>query len=484
MKNVLSVIIISLLLFSLNIEANPNKLKKTSKSANTKILNKSKKISSKSSKNLKKSKKSKKRRIRDARAVNVKNIFQLLKDSTLAKGIVYKKYQMGTSKANIGINCTEVDISDKQNLIKILKANKNINELEKLVNIVNNYDSTEKIDILTAVNANFWQAYTNYPIGPTIINGEIIELSTHKNWTSGFFDEKNQLYIDNYRLTGKISFKSNQYFEISSVNHRNNPSDMVIYNHYAGDTIPYISTKQIEKSLEEYLEYLYLFNDSTELEIDTAKYRQELLDSKRDEKIENSHLKVSLLYLDKPAVNQEVRCKVLSLDFGAVAVPKGGCLLSLEKDFKNENYFKKGDTIKISFSTNVNSDKKFLNSVSGTPRLVRDGSAKSEAANEGVRKGRFLNCALPRTAIGIDKSMKKLLIVVVEPCAKAQRRYGASLAQLSVIMKRLGAYNAMNLDGGGSSTFVINKENLQYPAFPYSGRRISIGLGVYRDKKR
>ena len=116
--------------------------------------------------------------------------------------------------------------------------------------------------------------------------------------------------------------------------------------------------------------------------------------------------------------------------------------------------------------------------ISGSPRLVRNGIAKQEAAIEGNSSGRFINWQLPRTAIGFDKSRTKLLLAVVEGTDSKKSQYGASLQDLANIMKALGAYQAMNLDGGGSSTFVIDGKNLLRANDSQNSRKLSIIFGV------
>ena len=59
----------------------------------------------------------------------------------------------------------------------------------------------------------------------------------------------------------------------------------------------------------------------------------------------------------------------------------------------------------------------------------------------------------PRTAIGISKTGKKLILVVVDG-RQAGYSQGATLEELARILKEFGAHQAINLDGGGSSTLV------------------------------
>ncbi|HKY54623.1 MAG TPA: phosphodiester glycosidase family protein [Anaerolineales bacterium] len=92
----------------------------------------------------------------------------------------------------------------------------------------------------------------------------------------------------------------------------------------------------------------------------------------------------------------------------------------------------------------------------------------------------------PRTAIGTNRNGRYLYIVVVDG---RQPFYssGATLSELADIFIDLGAYIAMNLDGGGSSTMVIEGENgqpliLNSPIdhlIPGKERPVANHIGIY-----
>ena len=67
----------------------------------------------------------------------------------------------------------------------------------------------------------------------------------------------------------------------------------------------------------------------------------------------------------------------------------------------------------------------------------------------GVRTVINNTIAHPRTAVGIDADGRKLLILVVDGRSTVSRGY--TMVELADIMTALGAENAINLDGGGSS---------------------------------
>lgn len=48
----------------------------------------------------------------------------------------------------------------------------------------------------------------------------------------------------------------------------------------------------------------------------------------------------------------------------------------------------------------------------------------------------------------------------------------------------IGAYNAMNLDGGGSSILAIDEQNQLFPNNPDICRRLSVGLAFIRKEKK
>ena len=87
---------------------------------------------------------------------------------------------------------------------------------------------------------------------------------------------------------------------------------------------------------------------------------------------------------------------------------------------------------------------KIYNAISGSQMLVSKGKAKSELDET----------PQPRTAIGLDKRGRQMVIVVIDGRQPGYSA-GATLGELADILIDLGAYNAMNLDGGGSSTLVM-----------------------------
>ncbi len=123
---------------------------------------------------------------------------------------------------------------------------------------------------------------------------------------------------------------------------------------------------------------------------------------------------------------------------------------------------------------------KIHNALSGSHMLIVEGEPI---------EGLDSDIPAPRTAIGVDFGPDRLVIVVVDGRQPFYSE-GATLTQLADLMIDYGVYTAMNMDGGGSSTLVIENENgeadvLNSPIdshIPGRERPVANHLGVYVDQ--
>ena len=102
--------------------------------------------------------------------------------------------------------------------------------------------------------------------------------------------------------------------------------------------------------------------------------------------------------------------------------------------------------------------------------LVNVRSREENIAND-IAGGRA-----PRTAIGIKKN-NDIILVVVD--GRSTQSCGMTLQELAAFMIKLGAKDALNFDGGGSSEMVL-KGNIVNKPSDGKERLISMGLGVFR----
>lgn len=83
----------------------------------------------------------------------------------------------------------------------------------------------------------------------------------------------------------------------------------------------------------------------------------------------------------------------------------------------------------------------------------------------------------PRTMIGLDEKNNALYLIVAEGRQMTYR--GMDLTELATLATKLGLTKAINLDGGGSSTMVINGKRVSsLPVLQGSERKVASFLGV------
>lgn len=427
-------------------------------------------------------KRSKKRKRRSkARSLPKPFLKDVTHDSTLAPGVTYAKMITGGGKYSLHVITVDYDAVDDNVRVEAIKGRELFNGLEQVRHIAARRDSVGPDTVLGAINANFWKAYYNTPINPTVINGEVLEMSQYKQWSSAFFDEDGQVYIDRFSITGSLRNKKGREWPVTDVNERHDDNGVVLYNTFSGDTIPYVKSVSIEELSRETLDNFTLAEyDSTETAPALDELMQAVNEKKREGLAEYPMHKARVRYLGAPLVNKKLRCVVLSLDTGTVIVPQNGAVVSFGNDIPLHELPARGDTLTLTFRTNVHDKVPFRFAVGGTPRLVRNGRAAHEASTEGSTARRFVSGSLSRTALGVDKTGSLLYLVAVDGTHRANGTRGMTLSELATVMRELGAWNALNLDGGGSVSMAVGGENVVRIGGGEFNRKVTVALGVVK----
>jgi exopolysaccharide biosynthesis protein len=142
-------------------------------------------------------------------------------------------------------------------------------------------------------------------------------------------------------------------------------------------------------------------------------------------------------------------------------VKPNGMAASLGKTYSENPYNQPvlyiSRTNQASFNTPIG---KVFNAISGNTMLLEKGKSTFESITQadkekGIQLGEPADPGVPqpRTAIGLDKRGRKLVILLVDGRQPGYSE-GATLKEMAEMMANLGMFNAMNLDGGGSSTLV------------------------------
>ena len=116
--------------------------------------------------------------------------------------------------------------------------------------------------------------------------------------------------------------------------------------------------------------------------------------------------------------------------------------------------------------------------LSGFPPLLSDGRWVDDL-QQADRPG-FAANRHPRTALGWDPDRQRVWIAVVEGRREGSAE-GMTLPELAELFRSLGATEALNLDGGGSSVMVVRGRRVSRPSYPAGERPVVNALLIRVD---
>ena len=160
---------------------------------------------------------------------------------------------------------------------------------------------------------------------------------------------------------------------------------------------------------------------------------------------------------------------------GNTKINKGNLVLSGRgtgaEVLRNLWHAAKNDATKRTLEIRIRTTPDAFESIGGTPLLVRDGKPAYDNASTA-----FVQAQHPRTIVGWTTKGETLLVTV--DGRQAGHSAGMTIPEAARLMLKLGAVDAINLDGGGSTTFVVRGKVLNKP----SDRLVSVG-GKTREVK-
>lgn len=359
-----------------------------------------------------------------AKSVNMPYVIHETVDSQyLGSGIKYENIKKFTSKGWWNINAVRVDLTDEYAEIKGLMNNKGLSNTTTVTDMVNQQKA------VAGVNGDFFNfSPMPHPMGTFIQDGEVISSPIERAYALPTF------YID-----------SNNKADITFFDRRMN-----ITNINTGKSVP---ISLINKAAD--MKMVTLLNKHWGYKSFGNKYNKDT---------------VELVVVDN--IIQEIRIGQPPID-----IPKDGYIITVSGDRKEpllEN-FNVGDEVKLNIGTTPNLENiKFA--IGGGSIILKNGVPTNSNINI---KGDH-----PRTGIGITEDGKELIIATIDGRHISYK--GVSQEVFAQILKDLGAYNAINLDGGGSTTMAvkpIEEQVAKVVNVPSDGgqRRVPNGVGVFSN---
>lgn len=278
-------------------------------------------------------------------------------------------------------------------------------------------------DVVAAVNGDFFMTSpaneVGLPLSGQVRSGELV-LSSH-NRACLVLDEAKRPYIDRLTFTGRVTSGETSF-----------PLNLVNRMRYAYDNIA------ANQSI--------LF---------TRSYGPTTYDGS------SSGRMIVLRPAGEPfrwAANGDERCVIETIidAGGSMPIPDGKAILWLKGTYANyADNLVAGDEMTVSFGLKLNQGPQDVNIdqlIGGSNHII-------------MQNGQFMEDWAerhPRTAIGFNADSTRLYFVVVD--GRHVTSVGATLLEMKGIFDALGAVNAVNLDGGGSSCMVVDGEVINHPS--------------------
>jgi exopolysaccharide biosynthesis protein len=100
-----------------------------------------------------------------------------------------------------------------------------------------------------------------------------------------------------------------------------------------------------------------------------------------------------------------------------------------------------------------------VTAVGGSPVLIKDGNIRITDVEELIS----INNASPRPRSAVGYLQNGIVLLLAVEGDNPSGYAGLNLADLASMLKGLGCYEAMNLDGGGSTSMIVNSTRTVRP---------------------
>jgi exopolysaccharide biosynthesis protein len=323
-----------------------------------------------------------------------------------------------------------------------------INGKERPSAMVDRYETAGR-QVKVAINGGFYGMSTDgIPTGAEVVNGMMVCLGDLAQPSIGF-DDNNMPYIDNLVFNAKVKNMNGLEHGITTVN----------------------TTR--------WADFLVLFNAAKGKRTGANEWGTEVLCSPKTGQWET---------LDN-YIN--VACRIDQIEpmsgKGNMAIPKGKIVLSgngaANAYLANSLHTGEDISVTVDYTLQHNPEVNSAvvrNVVSGYNIVLKDNTVvEPDPALYIPDDYAMLTANNPRTSAGFSADKGYVYFTVVEG-RRTGVSVGVSTAELGQVMKYLGAANAINLDGGGSSCLMVDKTMKNYPMDGGSERAVCNGLAIIK----
>ncbi len=170
--------------------------------------------------------------------------------------------------------------------------------------------------------------------------------------------------------------------------------------------------------------------------------------------------------------NQVVSQKLIAKAGQAAPIPSDGYLLVVRANADAAKLLAIGTQLEVAAQTLPDEFNRFAQVMGAGPLLIKDRQLVLDAPAEQFSTN-FIQEAAPRSVMATTEQGKLLMLTVHNRVNGA----GPTLTETAGVMQQLGVVNALNLDGGSSTTLYLGGQILNRPLS--STASVSNGIGVF-----
>lgn len=355
--------------------------------------------------------------------------YEMKTEKTVTRGVTYEKNSRMTDAGVQNIHVMKVDLTESTLEIREVESKGDYGLKETVKKLLTDNGA------VAGVNSDFFGLSGSYSaaFGPIVRDGEVISAGTTLNKKEGqyaafFMDENGNPFFDYFKMTAKFG-NEKKMLELAGMN----KFASLVFPAYL-DRNAMQNTSSLDKRFEKLVKFV--------VEDDVITY--------------------------------------ISNEGETVTVPEDGYVIVMSADYRKNAapMFAVGDAVVLDINSSVNLDE-METSFGGGGKLLVDG--KITTANSIVATGRQ-----PRTAFGVSKDGNTAIFMVVDGRGES---IGATHWELGLLMQEYGAYEAMHLDGGGSSTMVAKTAEdkamtVQNTVSEGSERKVINAVGIFQNAKQ
>jgi hypothetical protein len=343
-----------------------------------------------------------------------------------------KHYEYMKSDYPWVINVLEIELSQKNIIFEAVKSNEKLfGGREKTSSMVER-KINDNYSVIGAINADFFDLNNGNINNIQINNGKFVRgINSRKSIVA--FNYDNKPYIDKFKLACTVHFKNNKFLKIDAVNLRRGKDSVVLFNTYWGNKT---QTKGLGKE-------------------------------------------ITIHPVDEWKTNEPMKVVAISVSDSNTTISDNDAVLSGQGRYGDSLIIniKPGDTINLCLDLNPKLER-IKEALGGLPQIVKEGKdiSSAQTLKEGGSQS-FLETRHPRTAIGYNKEKTKLYLLVVD--GRQSKSVGMQLTELAKFMISIGCWDALNLDGGGSTVMMVRDKIVNSPSDLIGERSVGNALLLF-----